>query len=108
MFICGYLHLFRTADGWSFSEDSYARILFACITEYYSWCWGLTFAHFMLRLVIACLFPHFGSIFAPAFLLDFWSNVCGWVGVLIHPLGSCLATGSDLSRFHSPIAMSLS
>ena len=34
MFSYGSLHLFQSAVGWNFSEDSYARLLSASITEY--------------------------------------------------------------------------
>jgi hypothetical protein len=33
MFGCGILHLFPLVSGWSLSEDSYAKILSASITE---------------------------------------------------------------------------
>ena len=33
-FGCGYLHLFQSAAGWSLTEDSYARLPSASITEY--------------------------------------------------------------------------
>jgi hypothetical protein len=35
MFVCGSLHLFHSALGSSLSKDSYARLLFASITEYH-------------------------------------------------------------------------
>jgi hypothetical protein len=35
MFSCGSLHLFLLVAGWSISEDNYARILSASITEYH-------------------------------------------------------------------------
>ena len=34
VFGCGSLHLFWSAAGWSLSEDNYARLLPASITEY--------------------------------------------------------------------------
>jgi hypothetical protein len=41
------LHLFQSIAGWSLSEDSYARVLYASITQYYRQCLGLVLVHGM-------------------------------------------------------------
>ena len=82
MFGCESLHLFLSAAGWSLSEDSYARLLSASITEY---CQGLVLAYGMGFKLGQSLVVHplnLCSIFVPALLVgrtDFGLKVL-WLG----------------------------
>ena len=104
MFGCGSLHLFQSAAGWSLSDDTYARLLSTNIT-----------VSLILSGISACPWDGFfswdgcwlaiPSVSAPSLFLHFLQigqnlgeKFCGWVGVLISSLGSCLATGGGIFR----------
>jgi hypothetical protein len=90
IFGCGSLHLFSSADGWSLSEDSYARLLSASkiVSVIGSCLWDLS----QVRLVIGWFSQSLLHLCPCSFCRQnkFWSKIL-WVGCCPYP-----STGSPV------------